>query len=140
PLVESQMDRKGSELMGRLTGENVGRRMAIVLDEKCTIAPRIESQISERGQITMGGVLDPMALRQEVKDLVAVLRSGALPAPLKRTFETQVGPTLGADVVHKATFSMYIGAAAVVLFMLIYYRLSGIIANVAMILNMLYMM
>jgi preprotein translocase subunit SecD len=139
PVVEFQMDRKGSELMGRLTGENVGRRMAIVLDEKINSAPRIESQISDRGQITMGGVLDPTALREEVKEIVAVLRSGALPAPLKKTFETQVGPTLGADTVHKAKFSMYIGAAAVVLFMLIYYRLSGIIANLAMVLNMLYM-
>jgi preprotein translocase subunit SecD len=139
PVVEFQMDRKGAELMGRFTGENVGRRMAIVLDEKIPSAPRIESQISERGQITMGSVLDPQALRQEVKDLVAVLRSGALPAPLKKSFETQVGPTLGADAVSKAKFSMYIGAAAVVIFMLIYYRLSGIIANIAMVLNLLYM-
>jgi preprotein translocase subunit SecD len=113
--------------------------MAIVLDEKITSAPRIEQQISERGQITMGGTLDPIALRQEVKDLVAVLRSGALPAPLKKSFETQIGPTLGQDAVSKAKFSMMIGAGAVVLFMLIYYRLSGIIANLAMILNMVYM-
>jgi preprotein translocase subunit SecD len=139
PEVEFTMDRQGAQLMGKLTGENVGRRMAIVLDEKATSAPRIESQISERGRITMGGSLDPMALRQEVKDLVAVLRSGALPAPLKRTFETQVGPTLGEDAVSKARFSMYIGAIAVVLFMLIYYRGAGVIANVAMLLNMLYM-
>jgi protein-export membrane protein SecD len=139
PEVEFAMDHKGADLMGRMTGENVGRRMAIVLDEKITSAPRIESQISDRGRITMGGTLDPVALRQEVKDLVAVLKSGALPAPLKKSFETQVGPTLGADTVDKAKFSMYIGAAAVVLFMLIYYRLSGLIANVAMILNMLYM-
>src|SRR4051812_1232318 len=135
PVVEFQMDRKGSELMGRLTGENVGRRMAVVLDEKINSAPQINSQITERGQIEMGGMLDPMALRQEVKDLVAVLRSGALPAPLKKTFETQVGPTLGTEAVSKATFAMGIGAAAVVLFMLIYYRLSGIIANLAMVLN-----
>jgi protein-export membrane protein SecD len=139
PEVEFTMDRKGGELMGKLTGENVGRRMAIVLDEKITSAPRIESQISDRGRITMGGTLDPVALRTEVKDLVAVLKSGALPAPLKKTFETQVGPTLGADAINKAKFSMYIGAAAVVLFMLLYYRLSGVIANIAMLLNMLYM-
>ncbi len=78
-------------------------------------------------------------MQQEAKDLVGVLRSGALPAPLRKTFETQVGPTMGRDAVQKAKFSMYIGAAAVILFMLIYYRLSGIIANVAMILNLLYM-
>jgi preprotein translocase subunit SecD len=139
PIVEFQMDRKGAELMGKLTGENVGRRMAVVLDEKISSAPRIESQISDRGQVTMGGTLDPIALRNEVKDLVGVLRSGALPAPLKKSFETQVGPTLGADAVHKAAFSMMIGGIAVVLFMLIYYRLSGLIANLAMVLNMVYM-
>jgi preprotein translocase subunit SecD len=140
PEVAFTMDRKGSDLMGKLTGENVGRKMAIVLDEKVTSAPRIESKISERGRITMGGNTDPLALQTEVKDLIAVLRSGALPAPLKKTFETQVGPTLGEDAVHKAKFSMAIGAIAVVLFMLIYYRLSGIIANLAMILNMVYML
>jgi preprotein translocase subunit SecD len=139
PEVSFTMDRKGAELMGKLTGENVDRKMAIVLDEKVTSAPRIESKISDRGRITMGGSTDPMALQQEVKDLIAVLRSGALPAPLKKSFETQVGPTLGEDAVHKAKFSMGIGAIAVVLFMLIYYRLSGVIANIAMILNMLFM-
>jgi protein-export membrane protein SecD len=140
PKVAFAMDRKGAELMGKLTGDNVGRLMAIVLDERVNSAPVIESKISDRGEINMGGTLDPMALQQEVKDLIAVLRSGALPAPLKRSFETQVGPTLGEDAIHKATFSMTIGALAVVLFMLIYYRLSGIIANLAMILNMLYML
>jgi preprotein translocase subunit SecD len=139
PVVEFQMDRKGAELMGRLTGENVGRRMAVVLDEKVQSAPRIESQIRDRGQVTMGGSLDPIALRNDVKDLVSVLRSGALPAPLKKSFETQVGPSLGEDAVHKATFSMLIGALAVVLFMVIYYRTSGIIANLAMVLNLVYM-
>ena len=139
PKVAFTMDRKGAELMGKLTGENVGRLMAIVLDEKVNSAPVIQSKISEHGEITMGGSTDPMALQQEVKDLIAVLRSGALPAPLKKSFETQVGPTLGEDAIHKAKFSMAIGAIAVVLFMVIYYRLSGIIANIAMVLNMLYM-
>jgi preprotein translocase subunit SecD len=140
PEVAFTMDRKGSELMGKLTGDNVGRKMAIVLDEKVTSAPRIESKISEHGRITMGGNTDPLALQTEVKDLIAVLRSGALPAPLKKSFETQVGPTLGEDAVHKANFAMAIGAIAVVLFMLIYYRLSGVIANIAMILNMVFML
>jgi preprotein translocase subunit SecD len=140
PEVLFTMNRKGGDLMGKLTGENVGRRMAIVLDEKVTSAPVIQSQINERGRITLGSAIDPMALQQEARDLVAVLRSGALPAPLTKSFETQVGRTLGDDAVEKATFSMYIGAAAVVLFMLIYYRLAGLIANLAMILNMLFML
>ncbi len=139
PEVAFTMDREGGALMERLTGENVGRKMAIVLDEKINSAPVIESQIGERGRITLGGGANPFAAQQDAKDLVAVLRSGALPAPLRKSFETQVGPTMGRDAVDKAKFSMYIGAFAVVLFMLLYYRFSGVIANLAMTLNMLFM-
>jgi protein-export membrane protein SecD len=140
PEVSFTMNRQGATMMEKLTGENVGRKMAVVLDEKITSAPVIESKIGERGRITMGGYGDPFKLQQEVKDLVGVLRSGALPAPLKKSFETQVGATLGKDAIDKAQFSMGIGALAVVLFMLIYYRVSGFIANLAMTLNMLFMM
>jgi preprotein translocase subunit SecD len=140
PEVTFTMNRQGTALMEKLTGENVGRKMAVVLDEKVMSAPVIESQIGERGRITMGGGGDPFRLQQEVKDLVGVLRSGALPAPLKKSFETQVGATMGQDSIDKAKLSMYIGALAVILFMLIYYRLSGLIANIAMTLNMLFML
>jgi preprotein translocase subunit SecD len=113
--------------------------MAIILDEKINSAPVIESRIGGgKARITMGGFQDPFQLQQEAKDLVAVLRTGALPAPLKKTFETQVGPTLGKDAVEKAKFSMLIGSLAVILFMLIYYRVSGLIADVAMVLNIVY--
>jgi protein-export membrane protein SecD len=139
PEVAFTMNRQGSDMMGKLTGENVGRKMAVVLDEKITSAPVIESKISDRGRITMGGYGDPFKVQQEVKDLVGVLRSGALPAPLKKSFETQVGATLGQDAIDKAKMSMGIGALAVILFMLIYYRVSGFIANLAMTLNMLFM-
>jgi preprotein translocase subunit SecD len=139
PEISYEMDRQGAAINERLTSENVGRKMAILLDDQVKSAPVIESRIGARGRITLGGFGDPFAMQQEAKDLVGVLRSGALPAPLRKTFETQVGPTMGRDAVQKAKFSMYIGAAAVVAFMLIYYRLSGIIAVVAMILNMLYM-
>jgi preprotein translocase subunit SecD len=139
PEVAFTMNRQGSDMMGKLTGENVGRKMAVVLDEKITSAPVIESKISDRGRITMGGYGDPFKLQQEVKDLVGVLRSGALPAPLKKSFETQVGATLGQDAIDKAKMSMGIGALMVILFMLIYYRVAGFIANLAMTLNMLFM-
>jgi len=139
PEISFEFDRQGAAISERMTGDNIGRKMAILLDDKINSAPVIEGRIGARGRITLGGFGDPFALQQEAKDLVGVLRSGALPAPLRKTFETQVGPTMGRDSVEKAKFSMYIGAAAVVLFMLIYYRLSGIIANVAMILNLLYM-
>jgi len=139
PEISFEFDRQGAAISERMTGDNIGRKMAILLDDKINSAPVIEGRIGARGRITLGGFGDPFALQQEAKDLVGVLRSGALPAPLRKTFETQVGPTMGRDAVQKAKFSMYIGAAAVVLFMLIYYRLSGIIANLAMVLNMLYM-
>ncbi len=140
PEVTFVMNKQGANLMEKLTGENVGRKMAVILDEKINSAPVIESKIGERGRITMGGYGDPFKLQQEVKDLVGVLRSGALPAPLKKSFETQVGATMGQDAIEKAQLSMGIGALAVILFMLIYYRVSGLIANLAMTLNMLFMM
>ncbi len=139
PEVAFTMNRQGANMMEKLTGENVGRKMAVVLDEKITSAPVIESKIGERGRITMGGYGDPFKLQQEVKDLVGVLRSGALPAPLKKSFETQVGATMGQDSIDKAKTSMGIGALAVILFMIIYYRVAGFIANIAMALNMLFM-
>jgi preprotein translocase subunit SecD len=140
PEVAFELDHQGAAISERMTGDNIGRKMAILLDDKVNSAPVIEGRIGARGRITLGGFGDPFALQQEAKDLVAVLRSGALPAPLRKTFETQVGPTMGKDSVDKAKTSMIIGAAAVILFMLIYYRLSGLIAIVAMILNMLYML
>lgn len=139
PEVAFEFDRQGAAISERMTGDNIGRKMAILLDDKITSAPVIEGRIGARGRITLGGFGDPFQMQQEAKDLVAVLRSGALPAPLRKTFETQVGPTMGRDSVDKAKFSMYIGAAAVVLFMLIYYRMAGVLANLAMILNMLFM-
>jgi preprotein translocase subunit SecD len=140
PEVAFELDSQGAAISERMTGDNIGRKMAIVLDDKINSAPVIEGRIGARGRITLGGFGDPFALQQEAKDLVAVLKSGALPAPLRKTFETQVGPTMGKDSVDKAKTSMYIGAAMVILFMLIYYRLSGLIAIVAMVLNMLYML
>jgi preprotein translocase subunit SecD len=139
PEVSFEWDRQGAAISERMTGDNMGRKMAVLLDDKVRSAPVIEGRIGSRGRITLGGFGDPFALQQEAKDLVGVLRSGALPAPLHKTFETQVGPTMGRDSVEKAKTSMYIGAAIVILFMLIYYRLAGLIANVAMILNMLFM-
>ncbi|HMF39987.1 MAG TPA: protein translocase subunit SecD [Polyangia bacterium] len=140
PEVAFEFDHQGAAISERMTGDNIGRKMAILLDEKITSAPVIKSRIGARGRITLGSYGDPFQLQQEAKDLVAVLRSGALPAPLRKTFETQVGPTMGRDSIEKAKTAMTIGAVAVVLFMLIYYRLSGLIAVIAMLLNMLYML
>ncbi len=139
PEVSLTFDHEGANLFEKASGSNIGRKMAIILDEKINSAPVIESRIGGgRARITMGGYQDPFQLQTEAKDLVAVLRTGALPAPLKKTFETQVGPTLGKDAVDKAKFSMIIGSLVVIFFMLIYYRMSGLIADIAMILNIVY--
>ena len=115
--------------------------MAIILDEKVSSAPTIEGRIGGgRARITLGGFSDPYQLQQEAKDLVAVLRTGALPAPLRKTFETQVGATLGPEAVSKARTSMVIGTLAVVIFMLIYYRTAGLIADIAMVFNVVYLL
>jgi len=140
PEISFEFDHQGAAISEKMTGDNIGRKMAILLDDSIKSAPVIEGRIGARGRITLGGFGDPFAMQQEAKDIVGVLRSGALPAPLRKTFETQVGPTMGRDAVSKAKTSMIIGAALVVFFMLIYYRLAGVIANVAMILNMLFML
>lgn len=139
PEVSLTFDHEGANLFEKATAANIGRKMAIILDEKINSAPVIEGRIGGgHARITMGGFQDPFQLQQDAKDLVAVLRTGALPAPLKKTFETQVGPTLGKDAVEKAKFSMLVGSLVVIFFMLIYYRVSGLIANLAMIANIVY--
>jgi preprotein translocase subunit SecD len=139
PEVSFEFDHQGAAISERMTRENMGRKMAVMLDDNVKSAPVIEGVISSRGRITLGGMGDPMQLQEEAKEIAAVLRSGALPAPLRKTFETQVGATMGGDAISKAKFAMGIGAAAVIIFMLIYYRMSGLIANIAMVLNMLFM-
>jgi preprotein translocase subunit SecD len=139
PEVSLTFDNQGASLFEKATSANIGRKMAIILDEKINSAPVIESRIGGgHARITMGGFQDPFQLQNEAKDLVAVLRTGALPAPLKRTHEMQVGPTLGKDAVDKAKFSMIVGSLLVIFFMLIYYRVSGLIADIAMVLNIVY--
>jgi preprotein translocase subunit SecD len=141
PEVSITFDREGANLFEKTTGEHVGWRFAIILDEKVTSAPQIEGRIGGgRARITLGGFTDPFQLQQEAKDLVAVLRTGALPAPLRKTFETQVGATLGPDAVNKAKTSMIIGTLAVILFMLVYYRGAGLIADIAMVFNVVYLL
>ena len=139
PEVSVTFDHEGANLFEKVSGNNIGRKMAIILDDKINSAPVIESKIGGgHARITMGGFTDPVQIQSDAKDLVAVLRTGALPAPLKKTFETQVGPTLGKDAIHKAKISMIIGSAWVILLMLFYYKWSGVIANIAMVMNIIY--
>jgi preprotein translocase subunit SecD len=126
------MNSEGARTWSRVTGGNIGRRVAIVLDKKVHMAPVIRSKISDGGTMIEG-----FANLDEAKDIAIVLRAGALPAPVNIIEERVVGPSLGADSVAKGTQSVLIGLALVLVFMIVYYRLFGIIANFALIWNII---
>ncbi len=134
PAVSFDLNAAGAEKFGRLTEANIGRLLAIVLDGQVVSAPSINSRISDRGQITGGGA---GFSQEEAKDLVLVLRSGALPAGMDYLEQAVVGASLGADSIRHGIIAAVIALAAVILFVLFYYRASGINATVAMILNLI---
>jgi preprotein translocase subunit SecD len=135
PYVSLSFDARGARLFERITQANVEKRLAIILDNHVYSAPVIRETISGgRAQITGSFTMD------EAKDLAIVLRAGALPAPVKILEERTVGPSLGKDSIRKGFKSMIIGGVIVVLFMIIYYGLSGVLADLALILNILFIM
>jgi preprotein translocase subunit SecD len=132
PFVSITFDKRGARDFERITGNNVNKRLAIVLDNKVESAPVIQEKIAGgKARITGNFTLD------EAKDLAIVLRAGALPAPVHVLEERTVGPSLGADSIRKGLISMLIGGVLVVLFMIVYYKGAGIIADVALILNII---
>ncbi|HLF48191.1 MAG TPA: protein translocase subunit SecD [Methylomirabilota bacterium] len=132
PYVSVDFNAAGAKAFGDLTEANVGRRLAIVLDGNIHSAPQIRERIpSGRAQITGGFTTE------EATDLAIVLRAGALPAPVQVLEERTVGPSLGADSIRQGMIAILASTALVCLFMLVYYRLSGLIANVALGLNLL---
>ncbi|HQR28932.1 MAG TPA: protein translocase subunit SecD [Anaeromyxobacteraceae bacterium] len=137
PVVAFAMSPEGARLMEKLTTENLGRRMAIVLDSKVESAPYIQGKISSNGQITLGSGRNYQEKFQEANDISIVLKAGALPAPVTIFEERTVGATLGPELVRKGTIAALIGLGAVMLFMLLYYRMSGLIADVALVANAL---
>lgn len=135
PYVSITFDAKGGREFDRITGENVKKRMAVVLDNTIYSAPVIQERITGgRAQIT--GTFTT----QEANDLAIVLRAGALPAPLKIIQDLTVGPSLGRDSIEKGVQSTIVAGILVVLFMMLYYRLSGGIADFALILNLVCLM
>jgi preprotein translocase subunit SecD len=135
PYVSVEFNAAGAKAFGDLTEANVGKRLAIVLDGNVHSAPVIRERIpSGRAQITGGFTT------QEATDLAIVLRAGALPAPVQVLEERTVGPSLGADSIRRGLLSTLTAALAVVVFMLIYYRLSGLIADLALTLNLVILM
>jgi preprotein translocase subunit SecD len=131
PYVSIEFDAKGGREFERITSENVKKRMAVVLDNTIYSAPVIQERISGgRAQIT--GTFST----QEANDLAIVLRAGALPAPLKIIQDLTVGPSLGKDSIEKGVQATLLAGAMVVVFMIVYYRMSGVIADFALVLNL----
>ncbi len=132
--VEFVLDARGGKQFGQVTTASVGRNLAIVLDGVVESAPVIREPITGgRGQIT--GRFD----FAEAQDLANVLRNGALPAPLKLIEERTVGPSLGQDSIRKGILSFVVGSSLVVVFMLVYYRGGGLIADAALVFNVLFL-
>lgn len=131
PSVNFSLTRDGAARFARVTGANIGKQLAIILDNRVVSAPVIQGQISDNGRIT--GSFTP----QQAADLALVLRSGALPASIKYEQETTVGPSLGADSIRHGVIASIVGFVAVMAFMLIYYRGAGINADVALVLNLI---
>ena len=123
-VVEVEMNSEGSREWARITGANINNRIAIVLDKKVHMAPVIRSQIFGGGTVIEG--LDSI---EEAEDIAIVLRAGALPVPVTIAEERTVGASLGADSISKGTLSMAIGLLLVVLFIVFFYRMSGLIAS-----------
>ena len=130
PIVNLSMNSDGARKWSIMTGSNIGRQVAIVLDKKVHMAPNIREKISGGGTLIEG-----FANIDEAKDIAIVLRAGALPAPVKIIEERVVGPSLGAESVKSGTQSVLIGLAIVLVFMIFYYRASGGIADFALIWN-----
>lgn len=129
-LVAFTLDSQGARVFGDFTGANIGRQLAIVLDDTVYSAPVIRSRIGEgRGQIEGSFTAD------SARDLAIVLRAGALPAPVKIIANLTVGPSLGQDSIHKGVRAAILAAIFVVLLMAFYYKLSGVIADFALVLN-----
>jgi SecD/SecF fusion protein len=133
--VMLELNSRGAKDFARITGANVGKFLAIVLDNKVASAPQIKERIPN-GQSSITGMRDV----DEAKNLEIVLRAGALPARLESIEERTVGPSLGQDSIQKGQYSAIIGLLFVVIFMLIYYRLSGIVADFALVLNIIFLM
>lgn len=131
PIVNLSMNSDGARKWAIMTGSNIGRRVAIVLDNKVHMAPNIREKISGGGTLIEG-----FANIDEAKDIAIVLRAGALPAPVDIVEEKVVGPSLGAESVKRGTQSVLIGLAIVLIFILVYYRTAGSIADFALIWNL----
>ena len=132
-VVNLDMNKEGRKRWSRFTGANIDRRVAIVLDNKVFMAPYIRDKISS-GSTQISG----FANMQEAKDIASVLQAGELPAPIDIIQTNFVGPSLGEDSIAAGGKSMIMGLAFILFFMIVYYRGAGVIANIALILNLIF--
>ena len=130
PAVGFTLTPEGGRKFGKVTSENIGRQLAIILDGKVQQAPRLEDKITTDGRIHGNFT------QEEVQNLCLILRSGALPASLTYLQEHTIGPSLGKDSIRSGVLASLVGLLAVVVFMLFYYRLSGVNAVIALIFNL----
>ena len=134
PLVRFNLDRLGAQKFGRTTTNNIGRRLAIVLDNSVISAPNIREAITGGSGTISGGFSF-----QEATDLALLLRSGALPAPINIVEERTVGPDLGKDSIDAGLFSLIVGFILVIIFMFIKYRIFGLVSNISLVANLVMM-
>jgi preprotein translocase subunit SecD len=132
PLINFSLNSEGAEIFGDFTGKSVGKRLAVVLDGKVYSAPNINERIGGgSGQISGSYTV------MEAKDLAIALRSGALLAPIYLMEKRSVGPSLGADSIKASMIALIGGFGLVIIFMIAYYRMAGVIANIALVVNIL---
>src|SRR5215467_859403 len=130
PAVSFTLSNEGGRKFGNVTGENIGRQLAIILDGRVQSAPSINGRITTDGRITGSFT------QEEVQNLSLILRSGALPARMDYLEERTIGPSLGADSIRSGVLASIVGLLLVISFMLVYYRASGVNAVVALIFNL----
>jgi preprotein translocase subunit SecD len=135
PYVELVLNSSGARLFEQITAANVNRRLAIVLDNRVYSAPVIQERIGG-GRASITGSFDI----KEARDLAIILRAGALPAPVEIIEERSVGPSLGSDSIRQGVISFVVGISLVIMFMIIYYKGAGVLADVALIFHILFLL
>ena len=131
PAEHFELKAAGAQKFGKLSGENLGRYLAIILDNKVVSAPKLEGRITDQGRISGGFTAE------SANDLSLTLRSGALPASLTNLEESVVGPSLGADSIRAGVISSIVGLGMIMAFMLVYYKFSGFNAIIALLFNLI---
>ena len=131
PAISFSLNADGGARFEQLTGANIGKQIAIILDKKVQSAPVVEDRISR----AQGGIIRGRFTAQEADDLVVVLKAGALPAGIKYLEERTIGPALGADSIRQGFLAGLVAIVAVMTFMVFFYKLSGLNAIIALILN-----